>query len=217
MIIKTKKELEEIFKALYDQGFGYFRDYDAHSAKIDKIINSANTRNLSEYKYNNLKDRLTKMNDYEEIKKEAEKHFSAYSPEDKIKELMNKFYLIPNASQRTPSDSRPSDLDIIGWQKFKMKYNIDDSGYGDYTHFGYYNLDKGLRIRWSNDYEFPTLCELVNGGPPDFEIKKVSDGVELKGNLGNFKERYFNSLKSDNANEIRIIDYNNKRYIFNKE
>jgi len=225
--IKSRTDLKEIFDSLYDQGFGYFKEYEAHNSKVDKIIHEANTQQIKEFEESKLRDRLQKMNNYEEIKEETITHFAKYSPEDKIKELMDKFYIHANEYASVPSYTRPSDVSIIAWHQFKRKFGLTDKNINEYATYKYYDLDKNLKINFSGTYEFRKLCELVNGTMPpeietkssdwknlgDFQVRIFNNGnAELKGNIDKFRERYFNILTKDKHSENKIIDYKGKRY-----
>jgi hypothetical protein len=225
--IKTQAELKEILKFLDEQGFGYHSDWDFHQKKVNHIINNVNTHNV---KYDSdLTDKLKKLNDYDEIEKEAKIYFSKFSSVDRIMELLNEFYLAQDESVRTPY-SRPDTKDILAWSAFKKKYNLKDSiGTGVYLSF--YNLDKNyLKINFGNykGWEFKVLYKLVfNEETKEFNDKKVGEWQDLgkieikffqngkaniKGDLKKLKEYYFKYLSSGNNH---IINYNKKITITN--
>ena len=221
--IKTEDELKQVLKFLEDQGFGYQTAWELHNKKIDNIVSKANTLNV---KYDsNLKERLYKLKDYDEIEEEAKNFFTKFTPDDKINEFLNDFYLSTDETVRTPY-SRPDAKDIIAWTDFRNKFNLqNDFGVGN--HIEYYNLDKNyLKINYGNykDWEFKRLYKLIFGEEcPEFESKKVGVWVNLgkieikfflngkaniKGDLKKIKEYYYKYLKNRNGNTI--ITYNKK-------
>ena len=220
--IKTKKQLDEILQMLNDQGFGYFSNYEQHKKKVDHIINKANRLGI---KYNDkLKSELEKMSDYAEIEKKANEYFSKFSPDDKIFELLNKFYIQTDDSGKVPY-GRPDNRDIVDWVNFKNKYELKDEYIGN---FDVYNFDKSfIKIRFPeySNWEFENLYELVFGEKcgkfeekkaygiwqniGKIEIKLFQNGYcNIKGDIGKLKEYYYKYLKE------RI--YRNTIFIINK-
>ena len=162
--IKTRKELEDIFNSLSDQGFGYFSEYEAHQKKINKIINDSNTLDLNSKEDYKFKEKMQRFNNYEEAKEEAINFFSKFKPDDRISELLNTFYLSDDDKVHTPSYSYPGSKEIIAWVAFKSKYNLkDEFGGGNYVE--YFNLDKSfLKIHYGDeDYKFKQLYKLILG------------------------------------------------------
>lgn len=231
--IKTKEDLFKLLKYLQEQGFGYFSDWEYHYKKVDKIINDANKMSISYDK--KLKEQLSKMSDYDQIKKEVEAYFSKFSSEDKIMELLNDFYLVSDDSVRIPY-SRPDAKDVIEWVKFKKKYNLkDDFIPGGYI--SYYNLDKNyLKINYGEykNYYFKQLYKYIfNEEALDWNDKKagewfnigkieiklfVNGKIQIKGDIDKFKEYYNKQLyKKHYMSHNDIIKYNNKVTILKAE
>ena len=222
--IKNEEDLKKVLKFLEDQGFGYQSAYwELHNKKIDNIVSKANTLNI---KYDSsLKERLYKLKDYDEVSEEAKNFFTKFTPDDKINEFINEFYLSTDETVRTPY-SRPDAKDIIAWTDFRNKFNLQND-FGVDNHIEYYNLDKNyLKINFGSykEWEFKRLYKLIfNEECVEFEAKKVGLWVDLgkieikfflngkasiKGDLKKIKEYYYKYLKNRNGNTI--ITYNKK-------
>jgi hypothetical protein len=235
--IKSRKELETIFKSLSEQGFGYFSDYEAHQNKINKIISESNTLRVDKEDYK-FKEKMYSTDNYEEAKKEAINFFSKFKPNDKIFELLNTFYLSNDDSASIPSYNYPSQKEIIKWMTFKNKYKLNDKDFGGSDSGSdsveYFNLDKSfLKIHYSNkDYNFKQLYELIFGEKcNDFsgseygdkkygiwqnigkiDIKIYQNGYSnIKGDLTKLKEYYYKTLIQKNKiYGHTLIKYNDK-------
>lgn len=236
--IKSRKELEDIFKSLSDQGFGFFSDYEAHHKKINRIINEYNTLRVDKEDYK-FKEKMYSIDDYEEAKKEAINFFSKFKPDDKIFELLNTFHLSNDDSASTPSYNYPNAKEIIKWMTFKNKYKLNDKDFDGDDTVEYFNLDKSfLKIRYSNkDYKFKQLYELIFGeecndflgseyGDKNYdwqnlgkiEIKIFKNGyANIKGDLTKLKEYYYKTINKNRNYVHTIIKYNGKTEIIKKE
>lgn len=224
--IKSKEDLTKLLNYLDEQGFGYFSDYEYHRKKVDKIINNSNKMSIN---YDNkFKENLYNLNNYNDIKKEAEAYFSKFSPDDKIMELLNDFYLISDTSIRIPY-YRPDTKDVIEWVDFRKKYNLKDE-FTPGGYISYYNLDKNyLKIQFGQykDWYFKQLYEYIfNEKCPDWDTKKAGEwlnigkieikfflkgGAQIKGDIDKFKEYYNKYLfKKHYKTHTDIIKYNNK-------
>lgn len=229
--IKSRKDLERVLKLLSDQGFGYTSDYEHHNKKIDSIISKANKLGI-ETKNLKIRDTLSKLNNYEDMEKEADAFFSKYNPVDKINEYLNEFDLSSDASCRTPWRNSSYSKEIIEWVEFRRKLNLkDEYGYGQ--NITYYNFDKNfLKIRFGEykSYDFKRLYKLVfNEECKEFgnktsewydlgkiEIKFFQNGyANIKGDIKTLKEYYYNHTKKKIYNTT-IIKYNNKTEIIKK-
>lgn len=228
--IRNTADLKEVLKFLDEQGFGYQSDWELHQKKVDHIINKANKHGI---KYDtNIKEKLNRLKDYDEIEKIVNEYFSKFGSDDRIMELLNEFYLSSDEEVRSPSAS-PDAKDIIAWSAFKKKYNLTDKivGKGSGVYFRFYNLDKNyLKFNFGNykAWEFKLLYKLIFGeDPKEFNERKVAEWMDLgkieikffqngkaniKGDLKKFKEYYFKYLNSGNNH---IIYYNKKITISN--
>lgn len=225
-VIKTKEDLTKLLDYLREQGFGYFSDYEYHNKKVDKIINNANKMNISYDK--KLKDNLSKLSNYDDIEKEVERYFSQFSPDDKIFELLNEFYLNSDVSIRVPY-YRPDAKDIIEWYDFRKKFNLKDE-FIPGSHISYYNLDKNyLKINFGSykEYLFRQLYEYIfNEKCPEWNRNSIGEwinlgkieikffakgGANIKGDISKFKD-YYNKfiIKRHYKHATDIIKYNNK-------
>jgi len=228
--IKTKKELDEILQMLNDQGFGYFSDYEPHKTKIDHIINKANKLNIKHD--SKLKDKLIKMSDYDEIEKETNEFFSKFQPDDKIFELLNKFFISSDGIGRVPY-GRPSGNDIVAWVNFKNKYGLKDEYTGNLE---VYNFDKSyIKVNYPeySEWDFEKLYELVFGEKcgkyeerkaygtwqniGKIEIKLFQNGYcNIKGDIAKLKEYYYKYLKKK-LYHTTIFIINKKKEIIKKK
>lgn len=230
--IKTKEDLTKFLKHLSDHGFGYQSDYKFHETKVDHLINQANKLGIN---YDNkLNMELYKLNDYDEIKRKAEEHFSKFGVIDKIEEYFKgeNFALHSDNSIRTPSGSSPNAKDIIEWVKFRNKLKLKDE-FGMYKMVYYYDLDKNiLKINFGSykEWEFKNLYRLVYDEElieTNFNEKRVGDwqdlgkiqikffvkgGAAIKGELTKLKELYYNYLKK-NLYGHNIIKHQGKQEI----
>jgi len=222
-IIKTKEELDALFDALKDQGFGYFYTYEAHQKKIDKIIYSSNKLNVSVD--SKFKENLLRVNDYVQAEKDAQSHFSKFKPDDKINELLKKFSLQSDELGKIPTHYA-STQEIIAWVDFRTKYNLKDV-FDKGSNVDYYNLDKNfLKIYYGdNGYDFKTLYSLIYEKPcPDYSRKDVGVWIDLspmeikifangtaniRGDIKKFKEYFYKNLKNETYGND-IIKYNDK-------
>lgn len=224
--VNSEAELKYILDFLEKQGFGYFREWDHHQKKIEKIIRESNTLNV---KYNSDFDReMMRLNDYIIVKQKSIEFFSKFNPIDKINELMTKFYIIEDDSCRPPSYSYPSNNDVIKWVQFRLKYNLKDE-FEPSDYVKYYNLDKKiLKIHYGEHNEFTQLYRLLyNEECKDFpnktgdwfdigklEIKFFANGnANIKGDLKPFTDYYYKYLLSKKYNH-NIIVYNKKIEIY---
>jgi len=230
-IIKSSNDLNKIFDAIYEQGFGYVQNQDNfHKSKIEKIIQ----------KYNVLKIDVPssfyaesyKIKNYAEAEKEISAHFSKFNPDDKINEFIKNKFSIKYDDRCKPPEDRGDNLStVVEWFKFKTKYNLIDKDYklGDkyYINVDIYNLDKkSLKIHFGDNNDFKSLYKLIfnkecaeitnklgewqNLG--EIELKFFQNGTaSIKGNLTKIKEYYYKDLMSSVFyNSIYIIYYNNK-------
>lgn len=230
--IKTKEDLKKLLNYLYDQGFGYFSDWEHHQKKITHIINKNNTLNI---KYDKkLDDEMNRLTDYDEIENQVKQYFLKFSPDDKIFELFERFNIQSDDSCSLPSNNYPDIKEIIKWNEFKNKYKLKDEyiNTGGFLSFAVYNLDKNfLKIRFGDEsYHFNTLYKLIfNEEPSDInkvygewqnigkiEIKKFQNGyANIKGDIKKFKDYYYKYL-TQKIYYHTIIIYNKKQEIFKK-
>lgn len=227
--IKTHSDLKKLIKFLDNQGFGYLSEWELHQKKINHIISKNNTLGV---KYDDkIKNDLYKLEDYDEIDKEAKKFFSKFNVDDKIFEYIQKFRVVADDSCSTPWKT-PSDNDIIAWSDFKKKYNLKDE-FGMSKTINIYNLDKNyLKIYFPqySSYDFKQFYKLILGEEcADFDERKTAGvwqnlgkieikffkkgGANIKGDLTKFKEFYLKEL----TNKIyyhMVIKYNGKVQIF---
>lgn len=227
--IKTHSDLKKLLKFLDEQGFGYHSEWEFHQKKINHIISKNNTLGV---KYDEkIKDKLYKLEDYDEIDKEAKKYFSNFSVDDKIFEYIKTFRIIADDSCSTPWKS-PSDSDIIAWVDFKKKYNLKDE-FGVSKTVNIYNLDKNfLKINFPQykTYEFEALYNYIfNEKCADFSDTKMTGvwqnlgkieikffkkaGANIKGDLTKLKEYYFKEL-TEKVYYHMVIKYNGKVQVF---
>lgn len=227
--IKTREDLIKLLKFLRDQGF-YGRgmsEHELHESKIDDTIIKSNKLQIKID--DNLKRELTRLTDYDEIKKKSDEYFSKFNVNDKITELIEKFYIQNDASSRTPSRDSSNAKEIIDWFNFKTKYNLNDFEPG--KSIEYYNLDKNyLKIRFSDhsSYEFSKLYELIfNEKCQNFDETKagmwqdlgkiqikffLKGGADIKGDLDLIKEYQYKYINK--PYRYAVIKYKNKVEIF---
>ncbi len=158
--IKNKEDLKKILKFLDNQGFYISEgDYSLNNSKINKIINKENILDVKIPDREKLFNELSKLDNYSDMIIAANNYFSKFKSEDKIKELIDFFYVQEDDRCNVPSSS-PSTKDIIEWFNFKTKYNLDDN-YRDNIY--YYNLDKNiLKLRFGDKTsEFQKLYKLL--------------------------------------------------------
>ena len=221
--IKTIDDLKQLIKFLDEQGFGYLSEHDLHNKKVDHIISK---NNILGVKYDDkFKGNLYKLNNYEEMDKEAKIYFSKFSTDDKIYELINIFYLSDDEGCRVPS-YWSDNKEIIEWVNFKNKYRLKEE-FGPKSNFvNVYNLDKNyIKIYFKNygDWDFKKMYKLIFGEEcKDFgkncgvwqnigkiEIKFFQNGyANIKGDLKKIKEYYYKNLKNRNNNMIIIYNGN---------
>lgn len=229
-IIRTREQLKMILDGLYNQGFGYYvGDYKAHDVKVEKLINSNNTLNMDENKYGHeLKDIVRNMTNYVEIDRTIKKYFKKFKPDDKIKELINKFHLKEEFSISSPSNWSPNKSDIIDWVNFKKKYNLKGEPHVNKV----YNLDKNFikLVFWGehreNHFKFTQLYKLIYGeNPNEWSAKNIgdwqdlgkieikifqNDTINIKGDIDKLKKfQYKYGISKRNC----VIFYNNKKEI----
>ena len=224
-IIRTRAQLDMIFDGLYDQGFGYFGSYKAHESKVKRIISDSNKLRVSFSEYE-LQGLISKSSNYNEIRKICEKFFKQFRPDDRIKELLNKFHLKSDGEADQPSTWSASETDIRNWVKFKRKYNIKGEPYLQYARI--YNLDKNILKLWAPEHSsssFKQLYTLIFGEEPTnndwdtdttgrwqdlgkIQIKCFQNGyMDVKGDVDTLKEYYYKYFKKwDNV----IIVYKGK-------
>ena len=226
--IKNKTDLKNIVDFLYENGFGYLRDYELHNSKIDSIINKANTLGIK-YEPEKLKSSFKHLENYSDIEKEAKQFFSKFNVDDKINEYIDIFYIQSDASYRTPSN-RPDTKEVIEWVEFKKKYNLKDE-FGASRYVSYYNLDKNyFKIKFGEyeSHKFENLYKLIfNENCTEFSQKKYGEWINLgkieikffqngyanlKGDLKKLKDYYYKYLKRKIYN-VYIIKYNGKEEI----
>ena len=218
--IKSRKELEELFNAIQQQGFGHVSDYKAHDSKIDNLKSKANTLNVdfSEYEIN------TEYNDkdsYVKIEKDLKKYFSKFKPDDKINELFQRFGMYPDSGAYYPH-GRVSENEVKKWWAFRKKVGIKEDPEG-YFRLGYYNFDKKFIKLYYNEsysYQFSELYELLYGEKVDdnlrnmytggwnkygkLEIKIIANGtMNIKGDIDIIKKYLFKKVSSQTENYIR--------------
>jgi hypothetical protein len=227
--ISTTEDLKKVLKFLDEQGFGYISEWDLHQKKIIDVINKSNPLNV---KYDDkLKSNLIGLKDYDIATQKAKEFFSKFNVDDKILELVSKFYIQSDDECRTPYN-RPDHKSIVEWFEFKTKYNLKDADYGSSKFINYYNLDKNfLKIHFGeySTYDFNKLYELIfNEETKEYSSKKgdwqdlgkiqikffLKGGANIKGELDKYKYYYYQYIKNTNSNNI--IKYNNKIEIFNK-
>lgn len=230
--INNKKQLGQIFDDLNEQGFGYFNTWEAHESKVNSIINKNNELNIGYDKYE-VDKLIGNIGNYDEIDKITKKHFSKFKPDDKIKELLNIFYLKADATVRPPSHRWPDKKEIFEWVKFKKRWNINRELNVNWN-FSAYNLDKNI-IKINNpnrdsysSWNFTKLYELLYGKKPEKELSNMNYGdwqdlgeiqvkvfkngtMNIKGNIKEFKKYLYNNISRD-----CLIIYNNKREIREK-
>jgi hypothetical protein len=230
--IKNRKELDDLFKQISDQGFGYLSSYDAHRNKINSITSAANVLGVSDRGINDLIDN----NDtYLNISKKLKKHFSKFSNDDKIIELLNQFYLIADSTVYFPSGTSTK-KQILDWIKFKKKYKIPKDPKNQAFNVIFYNFDKNfIKIR---DYsyswrDFKYLYKLLYNKEPnidvgnspgsgkwinlgEIEIKYFQNGtMNIKGNIEKLKKLYYKSY-AKNTGVTRIVKKNNEYRYYDK-
>lgn len=227
--IKTHSDLKKLLKYLEEQGFGYFSEWEYHQKKVDFIISKNNTLHIAYEE--NLKEKLYKLEDYNNIDDEAKKFFSKFNVDDKILELIKTFRLNEDDSCSTPWGSPSNAKEIIYWNNFKKKYNLKDE-FGVHNTIRYYNLDKNfLKIYFPqySTYEFKSLYKYIFGEDcNEFTDKKsgiwidlgkieikffMKGGANIKGDLKKMKEYFYMEL----TNKIyyhTLIKYNGKQEIF---
>lgn len=238
--IKDKFELKTILDSLYEQGFGHNSDYEFHNNKVNRLISKANKFNVDYshfYGVNKIPD-FFKLSNYDEIKTQADNYFSKFSPDDKINELLDTFYLQESDSCRTPWRNPNNISEIINWVNFRNKYNINDD-FGSSEYISYYNIDKNIiKIRFpdSKGYVFDTLYKYVFDEEPNkyddpnrfgkfnkdwqnlgkIEIKFFQNSnADIKGDLTKLKEFFFKKITSKEKNII--IKYKGIQTIINKK
>lgn len=233
--IKTEEDLKKVLEYLDKQGFSVGKSYwELHDRKIENIFNNANILGIKvdDKELINLK----RVKDYDEAKKIAENYFSKFNPDDKIIELLNTFYIEPDASANIVSYTYINTKEVIDWVDFRLKYNLKDIFTYDSNGFSnveYFNFDKKfIKIHYSSNYrrEFEQIYNLIFNEKAN-EIKNsslewqnmgkiqiklfIKGTAQLKGDLTKLKEYYYNYIKDKNKN--LVIDYNGKREIFKKE
>lgn len=224
--IKSKKQLDEIFDDLYSQGFGYLQSYKAHDNKINKIISDNNKLNI-DYSDHQLKKLIYDIDSYDEINNIINEYFSKFNSDDKIIELLNTFYLVPDSVVTVPDRRWPDRKDIFNWVKFRKKWNIKEEPNVNWN-FKLYNLDKSyVKV---NDggratYQLDTLYELLYGKKPtrkiddkdygswqylgEIEVKLFKNGsINIKGNIKKLKEFLYKQI-----GKSCLVIYNKKREI----
>jgi len=231
-IIKTRAQLDMILNGLYAQDFGHYSDWKAHEKKVESIIRQNNTLNIKEDTFmGKLKGDVEKLDTYSEIERISKNFFKKFKPDDKIKELLNSFYLKSESSVRPPSSSSPGRKEIVDWVKFKRKYGIAGE-----PNFGWsvdvYDLDKNFikvnissNYEWENKTKFSELYKLLYGEEPNewsakqggwqdlgkIEIKIFQNGtMNIKGDIKELKKRLYNSITRYNC----VVFYNKKKEIF---
>lgn len=228
--IKSRKDLDDIFKELGNQGFGYLNSYDAHRNKISSLKADNNKLNVSDNDVDNIIDN---DDSYLIISKKLKKHYSKYSIDDKIKEYLNKFYIVPDAMIKFPYGGSTK-TDVKNWIIFKRKYKIPKDPENSTHNVQFYNLDKSfLKIHdysfsW---YDFKSLYKLLYDKEPDINIgnnahtnkwydlgeiqlKYFQNGsINIKGNIEKLKNIYYNGLKNTLGITIKI----NKKYEYTEK
>lgn len=230
--IKSSKDLDKIFDALYDQGFGYVQNQDSfHKAKIDKIIHKNNKLKIdipSSFYYDTYK-----IKNYSEAEASVINHVSKFNPSDKINELIkNKFPLKYDDRCEIPEYNETKVNKVIDWFNFKAKYRLNDKDLKKYVQtknylkVDIYDLDKKfIKISFGNDIsDFETLYELIfnekcsglKNSSGDWqnigkiEIKQFLNGTaNIRGDIDKFKEYYYNKLINDVFyNNVYVVSYN---------
>lgn len=226
--IKTRAQLKMVIDGLSEQGFGYYvGDWKAHEYKVNNLIHKNNTLGIEENKFKSeLNELVSDMTNYDEIDKTIKKFFQRFKPDDKIKELLNHYYLKPEASCIKPSHSSASKKEITDWVKFKRRYNIKGEPDFDWS-ADVYNLDKNfIKVNdYDSKYDFEKLYKLLfNEEPNDFSLKNLGDwqdlgkiqikvfangSINIKGDLDQLKSYLYKEIRNFDC----IIYYNNKREI----
>lgn len=234
--ITSKEQLKAICDGLNDQGFGYYSEYEMHNRKVQSIISKNNKYRIDDKKFSSeVQDLISDVTDYEEMDKIVSKYFEKFKPDDKIKELLNKFYLKALDSGRSPGNS-PDRKEIIEWVRFKKKYGIKGEPFGTLNYISVYNLDRNiLKINSSGDYgtwEFDRLYELLFNEKPNewsngngygegkvfgkwqdlgkIQVKVYQNGnMDVKGDIKKLREFLYKSIRRENC----IIFYNKKKEI----
>jgi sRNA-binding regulator protein Hfq len=229
--ISTEKDLDMILGFLQDQGFGYIHKSKLIDSKVENIISNANKLKIKNVD-SDLEYKIKYLRNFDEMKKIAEEYFSKYDTNYKLKELLNKFYIQPNESVKTPWNDSTLIKDIINWVKFKTKHNItDESKFGSYETVEYYNLDKpSIKIRFNDNdtSEFNNLYKLIYNEDCDENYKEITGSwynlgkieikfylnntIEMKGDLEKFKEYYY-KLITEKIYTHLIIKYKDKTEI----
>lgn len=218
MIIKNKKDLEELSNALSDQGFGYMSDSEMHNKKVEHIINQANKLGISEYQKEELERKLNALDDYDEMKRVSEEHFSKYKPENKIAEYIKSYHIQATDNGKTPEQKSPSDSSIRNWIAFRDEYLLGNTIRKPDMTIEVYNLDKNIyKIRFAeldmshstNDFE--RLYKLVYGKDcPDIREKiRTEKWNEFKYgewiNLGEIEIKFFKNGYADIKGNLEKI------------
>ncbi len=213
-IIRTKEQLSMILNGLSAQGFGSIAsDWQAHDYKVYRLISENNVFGVSEQ---NFKSELIKlvqnMTNYSEIERIIKNYFKKFKPDDKIKELISKFYLKSDMSVRQPSRSRPEKSDIKDWIKLKKKYKIKGEPKFNWT-VDVYNLDKSFikvnffGYNWENQTKFSELYEFMFGEKPDEWSSKLTGSWQ---NLGKIEVKIFQNSSMNIKGEVKKL----KKYLY---
>jgi len=227
--IKSRKELDDLFKQISDQGFGYLNSYEAHLRKISTIKSDANKLNVSDRGTNDLID---DNDSYLNISKKLNKHFSRFSNDDKILEYLNKFFMISD-NISYPSGGSTKKI-IKEWIIFKRKYKIPKDPDNPSYNIQFYDFDKSfIKIHdysysW---YDFNHLYKLLYNKEPNIDIgNKPSSGkwydlgeiqikyfqngtMNIKGNIEKIKKMfYIRNKKTTGITKIIKINNNYEYY-----
>jgi len=229
--IKSESDLNKVFDAIYDQGFGYIsRRDDYHQNKIQKIVQKYNTLKLDipDNFYRNLYD----IKNYSEVEKEVMNHFSKFNPDDKINEFIKNIFSLKYDDRGKPPENNCESINtVIDWFKFKNKYNLIDKDFKfnkNYLNVDVYNLDKNsIKINFKDDYDnFESFYELIfnekcieikhrtgdwqNIGKIEIKLF-LNNTASIRGDLTKIKDYYYKDLmKNFYFNNAYIIYYKNK-------
>jgi len=230
--INSEKDLDTIFSALYDQGFGYVQNQDRfHKNKIEKLIQKYNTLRVDVPQ--SFYSDSYKIKNYSEADNVISSHFSKIKPDDKIFELIKSIFSLKfDDRAKLPQLENDNIIEVIEWFKFKERYNLNDKDFKSYIHtrsytnVDVYNFDKKfIKISFGKDSgQFETFYNLIFnekckevenkvGAWQDLgkiEIKQFLNGTaNIRGDIDKIKEYYYNELITHTFyNNLYIIYYN---------
>lgn len=227
--IQSLKDLDDLSDNIRKQGFGHIDTYKLHTNKIQSIKTKANKLNIDDRK--NIDNLFNNKDLYDDIENKLNDYYSKFNNDDKIKELLNSFYIMSDSTGITPSRNSTKN-EIIEWYDFKTKHNIDletELNFGTSTYVSYYDLDKSyLKLNYNKKYyEFNDLYFLLYDKTPIEELKYsenssvwknlgeieiklfLNNSMNVKGNITKLKNYFYNDL-INTKNMSKIIKYNKK-------